>query len=308
MSQIAEIVKTALNCPFTGQDLVELTKKEITLINSKISEGLYFFQHGAPVNLKLKRAFICSKRTYIFPVIDDIIYLKKLTTIVPKNRTLEPNKRVLKESTEAFYKEFGLGKKYKIEPNKELNTQSNPLSLQQISDLGKLLPKAGQSFVSIVTHDIDSIHNLAFERKFDQFLHIDFSVDRLKSVVNDLKDDTLYILTDMCNLPLKDHSVGALFSFDYINNYEKEEQKKAYAELKRCLSDKGSSVVLYSREKPLHTKGIHVTDQMTTKALKFVAPWKKAKVSNIYFYPVGDDQTNDHQDFVARPSLKSIFS
>jgi len=308
MNQIADIVKSALICPFTGQDLVELTKKEITLINTKITEGLYFFHHGAPVNLKLKSAFICSKRTYIFPVVDDIIYLKKLTAIVPKNRTMEANKRVSKESTEAFYKEFGLGTKFKIEPNQALNLGSNPLSLQQVSDLGKLLPKSGNSFVSIVTHDIDSIHNLAYGRDFDQFLHIDFSVKRLKSVVNDLKKGTLYILADMRNLPLKDNSVGALFSFDYINKYEKNVQKTAYAELKRSLSDNGSSVVLYDIEKPLHTKGQHVTDQMTTKAMRFVVPWKKAKTSNIYFYPVGNDQSNGHEEFVTKTSLKSMFS
>jgi hypothetical protein len=308
MSQITEIVKSALICPFTGHELIELNKSELSLINSKISEGLYFHHHGAPVNTKLKKAFICSKRSYIYPVFEDIVYLKKLTAIVPKNRTLAANKRVSKESAEAFYKEFGLGRKYKIEPNKNLQTQSNPLSLEQISDLGKLLPKSGNSFVSIVTHDLDSIHNLAFGRTFDHFLHIDFSIERLKSVVNDLKENTLYVLADMCNLPLKNDSVGALFSFDYINNYDKEVQKIAYGELKRAMANNGASVVLYERDKPLHAKGQLLTDQMTAKAMRFVAPWKKAKSSNIYFYPVGQNQTNDHHNFITKPSLRSQLS
>ena len=182
------------------------------------------------------------------------------------------------------------------------------MSVININDLGKLLPKSGSSFVSIVTHDLDSIHNLAFGRNFDHFLHIDFSIERLLSVVNDLKKDTLYVLADMCNLPLKNDSVGALFSFDYINSYEKEVQKRAYEELKRCMTNYGSSVVLYNREKPLHAKGQLLTDQMTAKAMKFVAPWKKSKKSNIYFYPVGHNQTSDHHNFIAKSSLKSQLS
>jgi hypothetical protein len=44
---------------------------------------------------------------------------------------------------------------------------------------------------------------------------------------------------------------------------------------------------------------------MTSKALKFVAPWKKAKKSNAYFYPVGQDQKSDHEIFFAKGSLRS---
>ena len=120
MSKIAEKVKSAHICPFIWLELIELNKFELSLINSKISDGLYFYHHGAPVNTKLKKAFICNKRFYIYPVFEDMVYLKKLTAIVPKNRTLEANKRVSKDSAEAFYKEFGLGKKYTIEANKNI--------------------------------------------------------------------------------------------------------------------------------------------------------------------------------------------
>ena len=170
------------------------------------------------------------------------------------------------------------------------------------------MPKSGKSFVSIITHDVDSIHNLAYRRDFDQFLHIDVSLKRLKSVVQELKAGTLYVLADANKLPLKDHTVGALFSFGYINSYEKDDQKWACDELKRCLSEDGASVVLYQSEKPLHTKGKVFNDKMTSKAMKFVAPWKKISNSNIYFYPVGQNQTDDHQNFFAQSGLTSQLS
>jgi hypothetical protein len=71
---------------------------------------------------------------------------------------------------------------------------------------------------------------------------------RFKSVVNDLKEGILYVLADSDILPLKDHFVGALLSFGYINSYEKKTQKWACDELKRRLTDNGALVVLYERE------------------------------------------------------------
>lgn len=307
MNEIAEFVKSALICPFTGHDLVELTEKEITLINNTISQGIYCFHHGAPLNVKLEKAFVCSTNSYVYPIFDDIIFLKKATAIVPKNRTLDPNKRVSKESAEAFYEKYGFGDNYEVKAFSSSELR-NPLTLEQVSDLGKLLPKSGKSFVSIITHDVDSIHNLAYGRNFDQFVHLDVSLKRLKSVVNELKEGTLYVLADANKLPLKDHSVGALFSFGYINSYDKSDQKWAYDELKRCMSDNGASVVLYEAEKPMHAKGKLVTDLISKKALRFVAPWKNEKSLDIYFYPVGSNQSEDHQIFFSKTSLSNQFS
>ncbi len=308
MSLKAENIEPSLVCPFTGKGLIELSKAELLQVNRQISDGILFFHHGAPVNVKLKKAFTTSSRTYIFPVFEEILFLKKVTAIVPKNRTKEPNKRTSQDSINEFYKEYGLGRKFKKDPADELNIQSNPISLEQLKDLSKLLPKSGKSFVSVVTHDIDSIHNLVFGRNFDQYIHMDFSFDRLRSVVGKLKKDTIYVLGDICDLPLKSDSVDAMFSFDYINKYEKEEQKETYEELKRSMLADGVSVLMYDKNLPLHAKSRYVSDQRAHKAMKVVTPWKKTKSSNFYFYPVGQDNNQEHLNFVMKTSLRSQFS
>ncbi len=308
MNQETAIAQLSLICPFTGKDLIELSEKEINRINLQISEGTYFFYHGAPVNVELKQAFISSNHTYIYPVFDDILFLKKLTAIVPKNRTQEPNKRVPDHLANEFYKEFGFGEAFKKEKAKSIDLQSGPLDAEQIRDLGKLFPRSGQSFVSVVTHDIDSIHNLVFGTHFDHYMHLDFSFDRLRSVVGQLKAGTHYILADLCDLPLKTDSVDGLFSFDYINQYDKATQKEAYSEMRRSMLSDGVSILLYEQNKPLHAKSQHKAERTALKAMKFVKPWKRAKIPSIYFYPVGGDQNTDHQNFVVKTSLGSQFS
>lgn len=83
-----------LICPFTGRNLRLLSEAELSDVNAKIVTNELFFYPGAQVKKPLKRALVTEHQTYIYPILDNIILLKKETAIVAKNRTENYLKRV----------------------------------------------------------------------------------------------------------------------------------------------------------------------------------------------------------------------
>ncbi len=275
-------------CPFTKKSLRLMTEKELISFNAQIKHGDLFFYPGAPVNIELKAALVTANQTYVYPIIDNIRYLQRKTAIVSKNRTDNHLRRVPQDEIDLFYKTYGLGVDNSIEKSsKKLN--SNPISQEKVTQLGRLLPKGGECFMSVVTHDVDSIHNLTYGRSFKHYFHMDFSLPRLLAVKDELPNETILVLGDVDHLPFSDSAVEALFSFDYINNYDKEVQSLAYEELKRCLKPDGVSIMLYDNSKPMHASGQLKADQRSKKALGVIAPWKKIKLPNIFFYPINKE-------------------
>ncbi|MGW8123242.1 methyltransferase domain-containing protein [Roseivirga echinicomitans] len=275
-------------CPFTRKPLRQMKEKELLSLNTQIKNGDLYFYSGAPVNIEITAALVTVNQTYVYPVIDNISYLQRQTAMVAKNRTADPLRRVSQEEIDQFYNNYGFGEGNIIQkPSKQLN--SNPISQEKITQLARLLPKGGDNFMSVVTHDVDSIHNLTYGRTFKHYFHMDFSLPRLMAMKNELPTQTILVLGDVDHLPFDDNSVEALFSFDYINNYNKDIQGLAYEELKRCLKPDGVSIMLYDNTKPMHANDQLKSDQRSKKALGLIAPWKKIKLPNIFFYPIHED-------------------
>ena len=276
-----------------------MTEKELNSVNAQIKHGDLYFYPGAPVNIELTSALVTANHTYIYPIVDNISYLKRETAIVSKNRTENHLRRVPREEIESFYKSYGFGDENEmVKPAKEL--QSNPLNQEKIKQLARLLPKGGDYFMSVVTHDVDSIHNLTYGRAFKYYFHMDFSLPRLLAMKDDLPTATILVLGDFDHLPFANDSVDALFSFDYINNYSKEIQASAYEELKRCLKYDGVSITLYDKTKPMHANSQLKSDQRSKKALGVLAPWKKVKLPNIFFYPINDEEGKESMGFFSQ--------
>ncbi|WP_339700046.1 class I SAM-dependent methyltransferase [uncultured Roseivirga sp.] len=286
-------------CPFTKKPLRQMKEKELVSLNAQIKQGDLFFYPGAPVNIEISAALVTANQTYVYPIIDNISYLQRQTAIVAKNRTANHLRRVSKEEIDQFYKTYGFGEGNTIQkPSKEL--KSNPISEEKITQLARLLPKGGEYFMSVVTHDVDSIHNLTYGRSFKYYFHMDFSLPRLLAMKNELPGETILVLGDVDHLPFDDDSVEALFSFDYINNYNKEVQGLAYEELKRCLKPDGVSIMLYDNSKPMHASNQLKADQRSKKALGVLAPWKKVKLPNIFFYPIKEDGEHQSMGFFSQ--------
>lgn len=286
-----------------------MSPEELSIVNQKIANGELYFHPGIQVEISLEQGLITENQTYFYPIVDDIVLLRKDTAVTAKNRTKNPLLRVTQQTVEAFYTEFKPLKKGDNSHVGLKQMRSKPLSNEQLSELKGLLPRSGDCFLSAVTHDVDALHNLVFNTHFNQYLHIDFSLDRLRVIKAEMKDNTLLILCDNANLPFAEESIDALFSFDYINEYDKADQTQAYQELKRVLKGNGHSVVLYDKDKPLHAQAQFKSDQLSKKALGIVAPWKKKKVPSIYFHPVKTHSNDDTSgDLYTKTSLGRQFS
>lgn len=297
-------------CPLSGKALRPITSSELTIVNQKIANGELYFHPGIQVNKELEDAFVTVNQTYFYPVINDMLLLKKDTAVAAKNRTKNPLLRISEQAIQSFYEEYPLLSPEKKSTDINKSVHSKPLSNDQLKELKGLLPKSGDCFMSAVTHDVDALHNLVFNTKFNHYIHLDFSLQRLEAIKADVKEGTVLVLCENSDLPFVENSVDALFSFDYINGYEKEGQNQAYQELKRVLKENGGSVVLYDKDKPLHAQTQLKNDQLSKKAIGLLAPWKKKKVPSIYFHPVVISESNgdNSNEYLTKTSLGRQFS
>ncbi|MHA7101165.1 class I SAM-dependent methyltransferase [Roseivirga pacifica] len=286
-------------CPFTSRQLKPLSVAELVTVNAQVAQNQLCFYSGVPVRFKLEKAYASDNHLYIYPVIDDILLLQKDTAVVAKNRTENPFLRVSEHKVEEFYSAFNFsGDKAVV-----ASPSTKPLATEELKSLKNLLPKSGSCFLSAFSEHADSILNLEFGTQFDHYVHLDYNIDRIRSVKEQLSAKTIYVLAEMNDLPFADASIDAFFSFDFINNYEKDFQHMAYDELKRALSPSGASVVLYDKAKPMHAGAKRKNELLSKKALSYVAPWKKVKVPTIHFHPMSDASNSNATNVVAKTSL-----
>ena len=281
-----------------------MSKQELSVVNDKITSGELFFFPGVPVEVKLKQAFVSDNSTYIYPVFDDIVLLKKETAIVPKNRTQNPLLRVSERIVEAFYNHYRLRRKDRTSEATDF-VSSHKIPNTDLNELKKILPRDGGVLVSCCSDTIDLTHNLVFGLKYALYVHFDYSITRLRNLKTNLKDGSLLVLGDHSNLPFQDGKVSSLFSFDDISDYEKSDQKLIYAELKRVLDSSGSSVMLYNQDNKLHT-GLSVkSDRFKSKAKSMFQPWKKERNAFVHFHPMKMKTTNTNieESIVSETSL-----
>ncbi|WP_420386926.1 methyltransferase domain-containing protein [Roseivirga sp.] len=297
-------------CPLSGKALRPITSGELAIVNQKIANGELYFHPGIQVNRELEDAYVTVNQTYFYPVINDMLLLKKDTAVAAKNRTKNPLLRISEQAIQSFYEEYPLLSPERKSTDVHKSVHSKPLTNDQLKELKGLLPKSGDCFMSAVTHDVDALHNLVFNTNFNHYIHLDFSLQRLEAIKSDVKEGTVLVLCENSDLPFIENSVDALFSFDYINGYEKEGQHQAYQELKRVLKESGGSVVLYDKEKPLHAQTQLKNDLLSKKAIGLLAPWKKKKVPSIYFHPVVVSESNDDNsnEYLTKTSLGRQFS
>ncbi|GEM_PF-898147 len=294
-----------LICPFSHKGLRLMGKEELATVNAKITAGELFFYPGVPVEIKLKKAYVTEHSTYIYPIFDNIICLKKETAIVPKNRTQNPLLRVSEGIVEAFYTHYRLRRKDKLKPLPEA-LPSTKISNDELNHLKRLLPNAGGVFISGCSNSIDTTHNIIFGLNYQQVVHFDHQIDRLKQLTKELNKDSLFVLGEKTKFPFNQNSIAAILSMDDISVYEKEDQKQVYEDLKRVLTHEGSSVMLYDKTKKLHAEGSMKSDKVITKAKGFFKPWNKQKVAEIHFQGVdvsnGQDSQTD-ESFMSKTSL-----
>ncbi|NVK82904.1 MAG: class I SAM-dependent methyltransferase [Cytophagia bacterium] len=293
-----------LNCPFTNKPLVPMTEAQLEVFNKRVSSGELYFYPGIKVESHVENAYITENQTYVYPEVKGVLLLKKDTAITTKNRTKNPLLRISDIIIDEFFNTYSILREGAQNTVALKNQRSQALSHEELAKLKALLPKTGDCLFSAVTHDTDALHNLVFNTDFKNYVHFDFSLDRLLAIRGEVKTGTTLVLCDMLHLPFAEGSVDALISFDYINDYDKAEQTAAYEELKRILKDDGSCVLLFDESKSLYAQNKHKSEQMTNKAFGVLAPWKKTKLPKIHFHPVQVTPEKDNKGiFVGKLSL-----
>ena len=299
-----ETADTFLICPCTGRNLRYLTEAELIVVNSKINNSELFFYPGVTVEKPLSRALVTEHQTYIYPVQNDILFLKKETAIVTKNRTENYLKRISAEVITNFKSQYKFDQATIID-EEVLSNCVLPISSDVIGTLRQYITKSSDVFLSMASESADNIHNVAFNTESRSYVHADFDLKRLQSIKGDLQKGTICVLCDLTALPFAGGSVDAMVSFDLINEYDKATQKLAATEIKRVVNSKGSSVVLFNDSLPLFAERQLKKDEMVKKAKVLMKPWKKVSSSTIHFHPINIPQKPSKSGtFVGKTSLK----
>ena len=194
-----------LVCPFTQRALQQLSDKELEVINSKIDQGQLLFHSGSPVNLPIRKAYSTSQYLHVYPVIDGVLFLKKETAIVAKNRVQNPHHRRSNEELDAFYQSYALGSFELSEYKSERS-----LELPALTQLRDYLPKALELVVTYGSGSADDVLNLLYQKGARTHIHCDSDYQRLSHVVQDLPDSTIACLIDLEHLPFKAQRMDAL--------------------------------------------------------------------------------------------------
>lgn len=301
------VLNNVLFCPFSSRKLRLLSETELASVNSKINKGELFFYPGVKVEDELTSALVTEHQSYIYPIFDNVIFLKRETAIVARNRTENAHKRVSDVVVEAFNNEY-------------LRTNDSPLSacesefegalsLEDLPVLKGRLSKKGGLLLTGCSSSVDHILNLNFGIDYKQHVHFDDSIQRLRSVSSELTEQTLLVLCDKTHLPFDQDSIDSVFTFGFVNDLSKEDQKLMYSELKRVLSAEGQSISFYNAQKPLHVTSILKSDLIAKKTLKVVTPWKKIKMPKIYLHPLYLSETRQNdQKTTAKTSFRRQFS
>ena len=91
-----------------------MTKSQIDNANIKFEEGQLYYYPRIKATQKLTAALITENHNYIYPIVDDIILLKKETAMTSMGRTRNPHARVSDPMINEFFDTYKLLKKEKF--------------------------------------------------------------------------------------------------------------------------------------------------------------------------------------------------
>src|SRR5438046_7864178 len=97
-----------LKCPITGTSLRALQPDEIRTLNEKASNNQLWQADGKPVTTSIEKGLITIDRTYIYPIIKEIILLlKDLAVVDSKDKIITDTINEHKQLVQNFYDQKG---------------------------------------------------------------------------------------------------------------------------------------------------------------------------------------------------------
>lgn len=272
-----------LTCLFTQEPLRLLNETELGVVNEKIANNELCFFEGSPCYQPLKKAYSTNQYLHIYPEIDGILYLKKASTVVSKNRVEFPLHRRDKTENDLFYRSLGF-----VEDTSTLNNKKViRLSNQELKDFKSRLRKKVDLLFTSNAASVDDILNLTYGMNIKSHIHADHDLVRLRAIQTNIPQHVTSILIDQDHIPVSSDQIDSFVNFEPIDLMEKERQLSFYHLLKSVLTFNGIMVSAYDLRSNLYLEKQLLSDIRKKNALSFITPWKKSFLPKMYFIEVG---------------------
>lgn len=242
-----------LCCPFTHEPMQSVGAEQLATLNAAVAKGELKHVTGNAVMEKFEAAITNTSQSFVYPIREGVILLFR-SFAIPSSAsqgTDDFNFRNEKEIVRSFYDEIGWHQNKKGEyKDTILFVDQRPVSREYLEKchlrLSGYLPNSGRYFLDAgsgpITHDV----YLTYSQNFAKRICIDISFLALQKARQKLGDRGIYILGDLTNLPLLDHTIDAAVSLHAIYHIPADEQRKAFDELHRIIKDDGIAVVVYT--------------------------------------------------------------
>jgi ubiquinone/menaquinone biosynthesis C-methylase UbiE len=242
---------TMLKCPITSADLRKLEPVEIDDLNQKIVAGLLWQADGKPFTEPLREGLITADKSYIYPVIKEIVLLltELAVTEDPKKivqDSLSDDKKLVKN----FYDQRGwhtdeAGNYEDAVIYEDLRDVSKDYIKKCHDRVSRFLRPSGKYMLDAASGALQYPDYLQYSANYQYRVCVDFSFQALKEAKRKLGSKGICILCDMTNMPFKDQVMDGFVSLNTIYHIPKDEQVKAIKELYRVLAPRGKGVVVY---------------------------------------------------------------
>ena len=240
-----------LKCPFTGNDLRQLTAAEIEGLNGKISRGELWQADGKPFTTPLSTGLISVKGDYIYPLINGIVLLLKDLALVDSKAnimkdTISADKQLVKD----FYDEKGWFANEKGDYEdavifEDLRDVTKDYIKKCHDRVSRYLNPSGTYMLDAASGALQFPDYLQYSANYKYRICVDFSFQALSEAKRKLGDKGICVLCDMTNMPFKDGRIDGFVSLNTIYHIPKDEQLTAMKELYRVLAKGGKGVIVY---------------------------------------------------------------
>lgn len=236
-----------LMCPITGENLVLISKEEITTFISKTDFG--YIQSD-----DIKEGFINESRTYFYPVFEDIILLLPVYALYigtgtdTRSRMNRDRERVFNYYNELKYSKVGDNVVYEDTPRWiDFRDVSSDYIHNSLKRAMPYLTPGGKYMLDIASGPIGLEEYINLSEDFEIRICADISVNALMRAKANYKErKAVFICADICNIPLKDNVCNSVLCQHTLYHIPKDEQKKAVEEMYRATKPGGNLVIVYS--------------------------------------------------------------
>jgi SAM-dependent methyltransferase/uncharacterized protein YbaR (Trm112 family) len=246
-------LETILRCPLTHQRLSWVAPERIERLNTALAEGELRSLDGSRVQQPLRAAFESADGRYLYRVEDDIVFLLSALALTRQSAPSTASGRFAleKKSMMAFYDQIGWqqhdGDTFE---DADLFEDLRPVARDYIHNchlrLKQHLPARGRYLLDAACGPIQYPEYLTYSEQYEFRICVDLSIVALRRAREKLGERGIYLLCDITNLPLQDHTVQAFVSLHTLYHVPANEQLAGVTELYRVLSPGGSGAVVYS--------------------------------------------------------------